>query len=256
MSSSERFGFEWNKYRGIYPNYYDQYRDQFLNWVTPLESEYFAGKSILDAGCGMGRNSYWPLSWGAQELIAFDKDPRSVKAAKENLKKFTNAQVVESDIYDLPWSDKFDFAFSIGVIHHLKYPKKALEQIKRTLKPGGEILIWVYSKEGFETILKILNPIRKYITSRMPLGLLHALTYIPSVPFYLYLHLFPQSREYFKQLRSFSFSHMHSILFDQLLPDVAAYYSEAEARDLLSMFREVSIRKPKNLNGWIVRGIK
>jgi len=118
------------------------------------------------------------------------------------------------------------------------------------------MLLWVYSREGFEWILKILNPLRENITSRMSPRLLHLLTYIVSVPFYFYLKLFNPQRAYFQQLRSFSFTHVQSILFDQLLPDIARYYSKEEAQELLQGFRHVEVYAPPNRTGWIVRGTK
>ena len=60
MASEDRFGYEWDKYSDIYPDY----EQQFLNWISPLDSEDFIGKDILDAGCGMGRNSYYALQYG------------------------------------------------------------------------------------------------------------------------------------------------------------------------------------------------
>ena len=38
---------------------------------------YWKGKDILDAGCGIGRNTYWPISYGAKSAIAFDMDDRT-----------------------------------------------------------------------------------------------------------------------------------------------------------------------------------
>ena len=46
--------------------------------------------------------------------------------------------------YDLPFEGRFDLAFSIGVIHHLEYPQRALERMACAVKPGGRVLIWVY----------------------------------------------------------------------------------------------------------------
>jgi len=256
MSSSERFGFEWAIYSEIRPQYRDQYRQQFLNWLAPATPEFFRGKTILDAGCGMGRNSYWPLSWNAAEVIAFDKDPRSVAAARQALRDFPNASIEQHDIYHLPWRDKFDFVFSIGVIHHLKDPAQAIAQLYQALQPGGELRIWVYSHVGFEGLLKFLDPLRRHVTSKLPLPVLHLATYLFSLPLYLYLKIIPQSHPYFRQLRTFSFSHLHSILFDQLLPDIARYYTKKQARDLLANFDSVSIITPPNQNGWIVSGFK
>ena len=70
MGSQDRFGFEWNKYSDLDPNY----ELQFRRWVNPLGPDDFKDKKVLDAGCGMGRNSYWSLKWGAEKLVAFDSD--------------------------------------------------------------------------------------------------------------------------------------------------------------------------------------
>lgn len=255
MASSERFGYEWDTYRSIEP-YKEHYRMQFLRWMHPLTPEFFENKEILDAGCGMGRNSYFCMEYGAKRLVAFDLDDRTVRAARQTLSQFSNAQVVKMDIYALPWRDEFDFAFSIGVIHHLKDPLAAIASIKRTLKPGGTLLIWVYGREGFETMLKVLDPLRIHITSKLPLRVLHALTYVASVPVYAFVKMTHHRNEYLEQLRSFTFAHIHSIIFDQLLPSIARYYTHDQARDLLQGFKDIQICQPPNKNGWIVRGVK
>ena len=77
MASEDRFGYEWDRYSDIYP----EYEQQFLNWISPLDSEDFIGKDILDAGCGMGRNSYYALQYGAKYVTAFDAEMRSVQAS-------------------------------------------------------------------------------------------------------------------------------------------------------------------------------
>ena len=96
MSSHERFGYEWNKYSKMDENF----EMQFKNWIYPIDENEFKEKIVLDAGCGMGRNSYWPLKWGAREVVAFDFDRRSVERAKENLSGFNNALVLYKSIYD------------------------------------------------------------------------------------------------------------------------------------------------------------
>lgn len=122
LGSTDRFGYEWNKYSKIIP----EYEIQFLKWVFPLKKTDFKGKAVLDAGCGMGRNSYWLLTYGAKKVLAFDFDKRTVEAARKNLSKFTNAKVEFNSIYDIKFENEFDVAFSIGVIHHLQFPRKAV----------------------------------------------------------------------------------------------------------------------------------
>jgi SAM-dependent methyltransferase len=80
-------------------------------------------------GCGIGRNSYWPLRYGAAGGVAVDIDERSLKSARRNLKPFPTMQVMRMSAYDLPFEDRFDLAFSIGVVHHLERPERALERM-------------------------------------------------------------------------------------------------------------------------------
>ncbi|MDR2412124.1 MAG: hypothetical protein LBD66_00755 [Holosporales bacterium] len=60
--SSDRFGYEWNKWNEIIP----LYEEQFRRWMPFFSPEDFKGKSFLDVGCGMGRNSYWMMKYCAE----------------------------------------------------------------------------------------------------------------------------------------------------------------------------------------------
>lgn len=254
MASSERFGFEWDKYSAIET----LYESQFKNWIGPLQAKDFEHKSVLDAGCGMGRNSYWPLKYGAKRVVAFDLDERSIRAARRNLSDFSNSEVYLKSIYDIDWQNEFDLAFSIGVIHHLKEPKTALRNLVKSVKDGGRILVWVYSYEGNAWIVKLVNPIRKHFTSKLPVGLVHFLSYFCSIPLWIFVKLFKGPSDYLKQLSTFKFWHIHSIVFDQLIPEVANYWKKEEIKDLFTGIglRDFKIVEPSNRCGWIVLGEK
>lgn len=254
MSSTERFGYEWDKYSLIDKNY----ESQFKNWIYPLSEGDFRNKNILDAGCGMGRNSYWCLKWGADKITAFDFDQRSVKAASSNLKNFKNAVVIYKSIYNIDWHNEFDLVFSIGVIHHLENPKVALKNLVNALKTGGSLLIWVYSYEGNEWIVKYVNPVRISITSKLPLPIVHILSYLFSIPLWLFVKIFNGPTEYFKQLAAFKFWHIQSIVFDQLIPKVANYWSKQEVIELVDGLNlaEIKIHQPPNKCGWVLIGKK
>lgn len=251
MSSHERFGYEWDKYSEMTP----EYERQFLNWTGTLTAEDFKGKKVLDAGCGMGRNSYWPLVYGAKKAVAFDLDSRSVAHTRKTLSRFENAEVLQKDIYTLPWENEFDIAFSIGVIHHLKDPKKALGNLTRALKKGGTLFIWVYGYDGNEWIVRFLNPVRKNITSRLPISVVHALSYFCSIPVWLYVKITGgRTRPYFKQIARFQFWHLHSIIFDQFIPEVANYWKKEEVEKLFDGLPVKNVRvmiPPETQNGWV-----
>lgn len=251
--SADRFGYEWKTFNKIIPNY----ENQFLKWSFPLTQKDFKGKSVLDAGCGIGRNSYWPLLYGAKEILAFDCDIRSVQIAKRNLAQFKNAIVEFGSLSKPKYKNKFDISFAIGVIHHLEYPRKAIQTLVKATKPGGTVYIWVYGYEGVGSwVVKYINPIRK-ITSRLPITATHAISYIFSIPLYFYLKLFPHKNTYFKQLSEFSFWHIKHIIFDQLLPRIANYWKKEEA---LSLFKNQGLENIKiyktNEISWTVVGKK
>ncbi|MEK7486329.1 MAG: class I SAM-dependent methyltransferase [Planctomycetota bacterium] len=254
MASSDRFGFEWNKYSTIDPNY----ESQLKNWIFPLGPQEFKNKTVLDAGCGMGRNSYWCLEWGAKKVVAFDFDSRSVTAAKNNLNPFENAEVLFKSIYEIDWSDTFDLAFSIGVIHHLNDPKRALKNLVTALKKEGTLIIWLYSYEGNEWIYHYINPIRIHLTSKLPVRMVHFLSYFCSIPLWCFIKLFRGPSSYLKQLSTFKFWHVHSIVFDQLIPEVANYWKKEEIQQLFSELNLTSyeIFQPPNGSGWTVIGKK
>lgn len=254
MSSSERFGYEWAKYSAIDPNYYLQ----FTKWVAPLTEADFRNASVLDAGCGMGRNSYWASKWGAKEVVAFDCDKRSVAAARHNLAGLPGVNVEFNDIYSITYENHFDLVMSIGVIHHLENPELAVKNLVRAAKPGGKIILWVYGREGNEGIIRVVNFLRRNFTSRLPVSFVHLIAYFLSVPVWLWVKIEPQRSPYFQQLSTFKFYHIHSIVFDQLIPRVANYWTREEALSLLAKQKSITdlhIYRVNN-NSWTVIGRK
>ena len=77
-------------------------------------------------------------------------------------------QVLRASVYELSFEDHFDLAFSIGVIHHLQDPGRALQRMARAVKPGGRVLIWVYGRENNGWLVSVLNPLRRMLFSRLP----------------------------------------------------------------------------------------
>jgi SAM-dependent methyltransferase len=131
--SPDRFGYEWHTYAEVLPIY----EEQFRRWTPHLSPEDWRGASFLDVGCGMGRNSVWPMRYGAVGGVAADIDERSLASAKRNLAQYPTVAVERCSAYDLAWQDRFDIVFSIGVIHHLEFPDRALSRMVQAARPGG-----------------------------------------------------------------------------------------------------------------------
>ncbi|MCD6460856.1 class I SAM-dependent methyltransferase [bacterium] len=83
--------------------------------------------------------------------------------------------------YELSFEDSsVDFVFSIGLLEHLKYPHKAIDEFKRILKPGGKIYCevpflqplhpspedyWRTTVDGLETWLEDFEKIESGLSS-------------------------------------------------------------------------------------------
>jgi SAM-dependent methyltransferase len=131
---------------------------------------------VLDAGCGAGRTTI-ALSCvlGEGRVIAVDRfdadyiDNGGRALLDRNLKIARLADrvsVVTGDLTALPFDDNhFDAAVSTNVFDHLGDGKqKALEEIRRVLKPGGRFLMAVWTP-GF-AMFAVANVFSMLLTSR------------------------------------------------------------------------------------------
>jgi SAM-dependent methyltransferase len=227
--SPERFGYSWDTYAELRA----EHEEQFRKWTSPLQPDDWRGKTFLDAGCGMGRNSYWPLRYGAADGCAIDVDERTLSRARQTLAEFSNVQVRKTSIYDIAERDMFDVVFSIGVVHHLADPDLALSNLVAAAKPGGMVLIWLYGRENNGWIVWLFNPVRRLLFSRLPLSFVHALSLPLTATLWLALRCGFSRTAYLRQIRSFSFRHLRAIVFDHMIPRIALYYDRAGAIDLL-----------------------
>jgi SAM-dependent methyltransferase len=148
------FGFQWNKFPTLQVDTVmnnDLSRTRFdatTGWPDRLP-----GQRILEAGCGSGRFTQLALETGA-EVFSFDLSS-AVEAAYDNNKDAPNLHMFQASIYDIPLRrEMFDKIFCMGVIQHCPDPRKAFLSLIPFLRPGGEIVIDVYAKNGFLPALK------------------------------------------------------------------------------------------------------
>ncbi|CAK0757553.1 Class I SAM-dependent methyltransferase [uncultured Gammaproteobacteria bacterium] len=252
LGSPERFGFAWDKYSELIP----EYETQFRRWAVHLPPEEWAGKTFLDVGCGMGRNSFWPIKYGAASGVGIDIDDRSLASARNTLNGLP-VEVRKLSAYDIDYRDHFDITFSIGVIHHLSNPEIALSRMVAATKPGGRMLIWVYGLENNQWVVTFLDPLRKALFGWMPIKLVFALSIIPTAAIWLLLRLGLRPTEYFRLIAGFKFWHLRSIVFDQMLPKIAGYWPRSHVEKLMG---DAGLNEVKlawvNENSWSAIGTK
>lgn len=250
--SPDRFGYSWDHYAELLP----EHEEQFLRW-TALEKTYWRGVRFLDGGCGIGRNSYWPMMYGALGGVAVDVDDRTLARARGNLAQFPAVEVRKQSIYEIAEENTFDIAFSIGVVHHLADPDAAVARLARAAKPGGLVLVWLYGRENNGWIVHFFNPLRRALFSRLPLPLVHALSWPLTAVLWCALRAGVAPSAYCRLIRGFSFEHLRAIVFDHMIPRIALYYTRAEAEALLARAGLTDISSTwVNENSWSVTGRK
>ncbi len=260
LETAENFGWQWTHFT----QEDEKYSEQFLGWLQPVKKEFFAGKIVLEGGCGKGRHTSLAAEWGAKEVVGIDLSA-AVESAFQATKHLPNAHVVQADIFKLPFKKAFDYAFSIGVLHHTPNPKKAFMSLASKVKKDGAISAWIYGAENNEWITNYVNPIRKSFTSKMGQPTLYQLSKLPTLGVYLaskliYKPLNKTSKplagklfynDYLNHLGTFGWREQHNIVFDHLVAPTAFYISKA---DFESWWREIGAKDVEviwhNRNSW------
>ena len=265
LRTASAFGWEWQEFDSLHDDR-ETYHGQFLDWVHPIEPDFFRGKVVLDGGCGMGRFAAAAAEFGAKDVLAIDLSD-AVEAAYRNTKHLPNVHVIQADIYRLPFGRSVDFAFSIGVLHHLPDPEGGFSSLVGHLKPGGSVFAWVYGRENNGWIVRLVNPMRERFFSRLPRKVLYALSFAATVALHPVLKLLylPANRiarfrslasilpynGYLSWLAQFGFRHNHHVIFDHLVAPTAFYITRDEFR---AWFAKAALSEPRiswrNQNSW------
>lgn len=97
-----------------------------------------------DIGCGSGR---WAAVVAPRvgHLFCVDPSADALEVAKCNLARQGNVTFRQADVGNLPFADgELDFAYSLGVLHHVPDTEGAMANVARALKPGAPFLVYLY----------------------------------------------------------------------------------------------------------------
>jgi len=122
-----------------------------------LRGNIAAGMTVLDAGCGYGRNLVWLLREGA-EVFALDADTAGVEHVRALAAELAPRLPAENfrvgEIEKMPWPDEFaDVVICNSVLHFAREERQFLAMVTelwRVLRPGGMLFCRLGSRIGME----------------------------------------------------------------------------------------------------------
>lgn len=125
----------------------------------------FAGKRVLEVGCGNGYVLSRYAAAGA-EVDGIDITPTAVDLCR---RRFALAGLRgsfrEADAEHLPFpDDSFDCVCSMGVLHHVPNTARAVAEIRRVLKPGGRLIVMFYHRGS--ALYQVNYRLRSWLTGK------------------------------------------------------------------------------------------
>jgi SAM-dependent methyltransferase len=114
------------------------------------------GQTVLDYGCGPGNDLVGFLVHArAQRVVGVDVSEKALNLARHRLAlhgiehdRITLVRKTDAD-YSIPLADaSVDYISCQGVLHHLSHPQDVLREMRRVLRPGGQVCIMVYNRDS------------------------------------------------------------------------------------------------------------
>ena len=106
--------------------------------------------SVLEIGCGNGNGTKLIRKYfNPRHITAIDLDEKMIQIAQETVvDESTVFQVMDASKLDFP-NESFDAIFDFSSIHHIPNWKNCIEELKRVLKIGGNLILEEFSIDTF-----------------------------------------------------------------------------------------------------------
>jgi SAM-dependent methyltransferase len=232
------------------------------DFIQPFDMANFAGSRVADIGAGTGRHVQALLEAGAREVLAVEPS-KAIDLIRRRFSGRDNVKPMNITGAELRSDADLDYAISIGVIHHIPDPAPVIRAVHTALKPGGQFIVWLYGKEGNRLYLLLVTPIR-WFSKKLPLRALDGVAALLDVPLAAYIALCRRITWRWLPLRDYMINILgrlpsakrRLVIYDQLNPHYARYYTRAEAVELMSQAPfDVDVHHRRGYS-WVVIGTK
>jgi SAM-dependent methyltransferase len=162
--------------------------DQNLRLLTGGEwhpPDFLRRPRLLVAGCGTGRDLLnGARTWRPAAVTGFDLSRTSLAYAQQMAARLgVEVELYHADLTRLDgWERQFDAIVCTGVLHHLEDPLAGWRRLLQLLRPGGVMLVGLYSETARRAIVAAQAEVRRMGVPPTPAGIRAARAYLGSLP--------------------------------------------------------------------------
>ncbi|PKN29544.1 MAG: hypothetical protein CVU64_07625 [Deltaproteobacteria bacterium HGW-Deltaproteobacteria-21] len=179
--TKKTFDVEWSAFEygeRIYGHSQEEEIEDFFRRMT-VDGSFLEGKTVLDAGCGVGRLSQSVARY-AREVVGMDFSEGTGDARARN-RALANVHIVQGDIMQPPFRQgAFGYVYCKGVLHYVPDVKASLRSLASLVESEGFLSVTINPQRppAFETFNKGLRK----VTLGLPVGIVYLLSHA-LVPF-------------------------------------------------------------------------
>ena len=150
------------------------------NELLCIDPSWFAGKRVLDAGCGLGRWTIGLLRLGCQ-VLAVDASTAALETLREQAGRLVPEAVAANrletqqvNLLDLPEglaAKRFDLVFSFGVLHHTGDTRRALANVASLVDREGVLFLYLYGNRSVTLTQRAALAIVRWGLTPLPFAL-------------------------------------------------------------------------------------
>lgn len=155
---------QYNQMATVYDRLWSRYISRSLSFLKDW-AQLAPTDTTLDVACGTGAFERLILSdQPTQSIVGIDLSERMLDIAQKKCRDYPNVSFERASATALPFRDRsFDVVVSASAFHYFEDPIAALIEMKRVLKPEGELIILDWCKDDwicrlYDFVLKRFDP--------------------------------------------------------------------------------------------------
>lgn len=124
--------------------------------------------TVLDVACGTGEFEQLLLAENpTQHIVGVDISSKMLAIARQKCLNYSHVFFHQASVSSLPFTNQmFDIVICASAFHYFDSPETALSEIKRVLKPNGQVVILDWCKDYFlcrfyDLVLPFFDPAYK-----------------------------------------------------------------------------------------------